>query len=341
MKFVSMRSLYLSSSVLVAMSSAVYAQHDASTTVTPHEEHHVSKAPFHAALPEGQTLPQGMFNPKITTNMSLGNVRAYNSDSKLVENKNNVSSNKVKSALEVKYGVTDRVTAAVKAPFVLRNETLENDKVSSKNGTGFGDMEAGALYNFYRSSDLMLSAGLGGRFPTGRYATVKFGDENQIVGAGSYDVGAQFNVDFSPVYGLWLSVQDREFLQVAAVSRKLSDTASQKREIKGLSREGFAKANFGLGALSQTLKTLAVNGQYHYGYAAKSDLKTKTSIADTKVELNSMFIQQVGGGVVFDVRDHGIPASLELSYLVPFAGRDIPAGLQASQTLNVGVNAYL
>lgn len=331
MKLVSMRSLCLSGSVLVAMSSAVYAQHDASTTVAPHEEHHVSKAAFHAALPEGQTLPQGMFNPKITTGMSLGEIKTYNSDSEIVANKG-YSSNAIHTAVEVKYGVIDSVTAAIKAPFIFRNDTLLNSKVQTEHGTGFGDMEVGALYNFYRTSNLMLSTGLGARFPTGRYANVKAEDQKEVVGGGSYDLGAQFNVDFSPVYGVWLSVQDREFVQVASVSRKLSADQSQKIDKKGLSRQGFAKANVGLGAMTQTLKAFAVNGQYHYGYAAK------TEDHDSKVETSKAgLLQQVGGGLVFDVRDYGVPASLELSYLVPVAGHDF----MATQTLSVGMNAYL
>lgn len=77
----------------------------------------------------------------------------------------------------------------------LQSELGYNSGISSWSGTGLGDIELGAKYNYYRSHPLMATVKTGLRLPTGRRD-----DPNELFdcafGDGQFDLGAFHYLDY-------------------------------------------------------------------------------------------------------------------------------------------------
>ncbi len=333
------RSVSFIGSLFVAMSPALFAEVD--TTISSGDAHYVETSSFDSVIPEGATLPAGVGRTRVITRSYMGNQK-FDKDG----NKKTLADNKqldiLGSALSLDLGITDRVSAMVMVPYIMRNDFKGDGKAAFTGNTGLGDVEVGALYNFFRNDQWFVSAGLGARVATGRYENV----DSLSVGQGYNELGLRLNADFQPVSHLWLSVQDQEEMALNEASGKttkanfFNDNFEARSSKKVLSRKGFAQAAFGLGAVAAPLKAFSIKGRYAYAYDSRVESTImKTPMGDQKRTTPSSFTQYVGAGAAVDGRAYDVPVALEAYYQVPFAGKDTRE--VAPTTLDLTLSAYL
>lgn len=213
-----------------------------------------------------------------------------------------------------------------------------NQAAPAQGGTGLGDVEIGSLYNFYRNDRFIFSAGLGVRVPTGSFASVA--QAYRPTGSGLYDLGLRVNLDYQPVYGLWLSIQEQEELALSSTYKEKTSlidntllTPAENKvhyEQKGVRRKGFAGASFGLGVMHEHLKAFAVNSgiSFRHERAEYFDYQRENSPS----RLTSFYM---GGSV--DGRGYQLPMALELAYDKPIQGKN---AFLAPEVLTFTLKAY-
>ena len=336
------RSVSLVGSLLIA--PLLFAEGETGTSVISSEDNSLSQETFSSAvIPDGQTLPRNVIRARVATRSTLAGSKTY--DENGTETASSIDPDILGAALLVDFGITEQVSAGLMVPYRVRNNLSFNDPkiaaVSEKTGkTGLGDLEIGVLYNFLRNDMWRLSAGLGGRLATGAYSDIP--GAYLTPGKGFNEIGLRLNADFQPVYGLWVSLQHQEEIAVSSAERKESTlnqhevvAASYKTDKKGLSRNGFAQAAYGLGAASSHLKALYVKGRYAYAYDAKEE---SNSLNPRINEKKAAFTQFVGAGAGLDGRAYNMPLALEAYYQVPVAGTNNPV---ASKTLDLTLSSYI
>lgn len=178
------------------------------------------------------------------------------------------------------------VTALPNEPTSRQIDRLIAQSVIPLEGeTGIGDVELGALYNFYSNDTISLSTGLGLRLPTGKFESVPSGMRE--TGGGILDLGVRFNFDYQPVPWFVFSLQ-HQFEQMLASGTKTKSSGiyndrtntgdptteaaiaigsdgfdnDQKYEKWGLGHDGFVQLGFGLSDIADVLTPVGVGVNY-------------------------------------------------------------------------------
>lgn len=194
--------------------------------------------------------------------------------------------------------------------------------------TGIGDMELGGLFNLFRDEHFSNSIALGLRLPTGSFSRVPFAYRS--TGEGFYDLGSRWNLDYSPVNGLWFSYQQIIEWGLSAPKKERSSlvhpymlrasnpldsepnhTISRKSSPKLASE---AHVTYGFGAMNQNLKLFASS----FGYKYQQDARIMIDQEIRPLTQNHYLLFTATA----DARGYHIPAALDLSYQKPIAGRN-------------------
>lgn len=204
--------------------------------------------------------------------------------------------------------------------------------------TGWGDVEVGFLYSIYRAYNFGISFGLGVRLPTGSFSDVP--SAYLPTGRGTTDLGIRLNLDFSPLRGIWVSLQNQsEYMLQMGVKQKTSlldnsmlneadpTTAAavaagsdgfgneQDFERKGLRNFGFLKLAWGLGNLDRSLEPIGVSAQYSYARQSEEYLN---GISKGPPAKSASFVS----GLTLDGLAHKFPAQLTYTHEVPISGEN-------------------
>jgi len=376
------------------------------------ETKEVSATGFHAALGEGQTLPKRIARFRYVNQFISGDY-GFNQDGR--KSDHGIEINVVASALVFEYGITDRLSMQMMAPFIVHNDAALNsntfrssyvykqnyeklrqgflDKLEtaglchgytqcrdlfesghklphdfylkheagsllldsnvepkkyidsvihyqslpSQGSHGLGDIEMGLFYNFFRHESFIVSAGIGTRAPTGSYSNVPLA--YRPTGAGIWDLGLRYNLDYQPTRGLWLSLQEQQEIPLSKAKRKptsledntkLADGDYIVTEEKGIRRKGFVQAAYGLGVLHDDLRAFVVNGAYLYKFH-----RSKYSNGEKIQDPAQIYSYAVGGSI--DGRGYQMPLALDVSYENPIAGKQT---LVAPSILTLTLKAY-
>lgn len=203
--------------------------------------------------------------------------------------------------------------------------------------TGVGDIEIGVLYNVFKDDAFIFSLGGGVRLPTGSYDDVP--SSQRATGSGLTDLGLRINLDYSPVYGIWLSWQNQTEIALSdAVKPKTSlldntklneadpttaaaiaagsDGLANEQTIKqpGARQVGFFKADVGFGAFEPALQAAGIFGQFNYDFKRKETIGEKTSAQPQGYSWS--------GGVSLSGLGYGIPASMDFTLTKPLEGKN-------------------
>ena len=214
----------------------------------------------------------------------------------------------------------------------IESNILNGARRPKDGATGLGDMEFGLLYNAYSSDKLTLSAGLGYRAATGKF---DLPEGQRPIGGGINDLGARLNLDYCPVEGLWVSVQEQLEMAVSKASWKRSsmldsskyneadpfdggDELPNKRtkEKVGFMTATLIKANYGLGAFRPSLKAFAINTSYEY----RQDRAER--IDGTETAPQSAVGTATVGALVSGL-PYRIPLEFEANYTRPIEGKNV------------------
>lgn len=324
-----MKSIALVSSLFV-MSSNLLADEAAPAATKTADS---SSKEFMSVIPEGATLPANVAKIRILNGMDIGSTKVYNNDGKN-DNQYNIKKSVMTSTLILDYGILDNLTVEMGIPFALKSKASSDvpaslSGVSDSHKTGLSDIELGALYNFLNTGDLLVSAGLGMRLPTGSQTSLDNGQVKFGTSGESYDLGLRLNVDFQPIAGLWLSAQDQEEMAVRTVKNKEFDTYLDK---KGITRKSFVQAAYSLGAASQSLKAFSVKTRYAYQRTAEARDRSNGQVVDAAATTH-----KVGAGAGFDGRAYGVPVALDALYMTPVAGKNAKVNSSVDLTLSTYV----
>lgn len=211
-----------------------------------------------------------------------------------------------------------------------------------KGPTGLGDMEVGALYNWYGSDTYLFSTGLGLRLPTGKSNVPQ---KLRPLGSGMLEAALRLNFDYKPVNGLWLSLQHQfehalekaKWQQPDEIKpdtfKPGTETLLEKR---GFTHNSLVKLDYGLGAVHESLKAIALNAKYNFESKAPTYLDRDFGNND---EYTSKRTTQhsVGGGVSISGLAYDLPVGIDVDYSRPIAGKNIPL---ATDTLTITAKAY-
>ena len=220
-----------------------------------------------------------------------------------------------------------------------RKSTFKFFDEEVKDGTtGLGDIEIGALYNWFASEHFIFSTGLGLRMPTGKYYQPK---ALRPIGAGLFEVGIRNCFDTSFLNrNLWLSLQHQgEF----ALNRTLHAVRKETDplylpEVKdnktyytklGMSHQFKVQASGSFEAFTSYLKFLSANLSYDYESIAPSF--SDGVQLDPRSHLHSLT-----GGMSISALPYRIPLSLDADYTKALAGSDS----HAKDTLSFQLKAY-
>lgn len=288
-------------------------------------------------LPLGKTLSEGMFELDLKTVQSVGDAKLY--DDKGKKQKTYYGSkvkrvNTLGTAVIVKYGVLSDLSLQAMVPFVFRTDvTTEGrdfqtgQKITSKfkkEGTA-GDAELGALLNLMRREDLILSAGLGLRVPTGTWDK-----DGLVTGNAAYDLGARFNADYQILSGLWVSAQHQEEAELASLERKSSKDlpdADRKIHKAGFNRETRVQLGY------NAAEGFDVKTRYIYNH--KAEKRNRDSVAVQKAK-DTHF---VGAGFGVNGFAADLPVSVELMYDHLVAGKN--TNPLDTSTVELTLSAYM
>ncbi|MBP6218993.1 MAG: hypothetical protein KA436_10450 [Oligoflexales bacterium] len=386
----------VTSSLVSAPSSTVISEQSPAVPASDIKES--SNKPFHAALPEGQTLPAGIARFRFVQK-SIHGQTGFDGGGQ-VQNLG-FSIRAQVSALVAEYGWTDRLSLQILLPYVGRNEAgldatsfrasslykskyeaarkqvishldgkicvgyeqcseliesgynipydtllthpdtgetfliqnkfslatqldslIMNQAAPSTGMSGLGDLEIGALYNFVRYENFSLSSGLGLRAPTGKFEDVPLAF--RPTGAGLWDLGVRVNLDYQPVYGLWLSFIEQNELALTKAKRRqtslldnrqlVEDETATRYEQKGFRRKGTLQASHGLGVWGDGLKPFVLSGAYHYRHD-RVEYKDHVPSAPARLTLYSL-------GLSVDGRAYKLPFGFDLNYEAPLSGKN-------------------
>ena len=325
---------------------------------------------LHVSTARGATLPQGTMGLRLVNTTVGGRASGFDKDGKSLGKKDGANE-AIPEGVEYKanitnivgeVGILDNLSAAVRVPFYATNsvyfagkdklvKTLsdEQKKKDSAGESGLGDVEIGALFNVYNSYRFVVSTGLGFKFATGKHEDIS--TFAATTGTGTNDVKARLNLDYQPLDGLWLSVEEE--IQVALSTAKRTtrgafeafkadgkELASLHHESQGVSHRGYALANLGLGAFVEQLSILAVNGGVGYAQAADTRIIDKIDglAQDDKKRISggsTLYSYRVGA--TLDVIEYGIPVAVDLEFESPFAGKNATT---APSALTAAVKGY-
>ena len=214
----------------------------------------------------------------------------------------------------------------------IESSILAGARRPEDGATGLGDMEFGLLYNAYQSDKLTLSAGLGFRAPTGQF---NLPEGQRPIGEGIQDLGARFNLDYSPIDGLWVSFQEQLEMAISKAKWKRPsmldsskfneadpfDGGDELPNERSVEKVGFMtatmfKANYGLGALDSSLKSLAINTSYEY----RRDRAKRIDGVETSPQSS---MSTVSVGALVSGLPYRIPLELEANYVAPIDGKNV------------------
>lgn len=214
----------------------------------------------------------------------------------------------------------------------IEDSILTGARRPKEGATGLGDMEFGLLYNAYNSDTMTVSAGLGLRAATGKF---NLPEGQRPIGDGINDLGARFNLDYSPVDGLWISFQEQlEMAMTKANWKRPSMLDSSKfneadpneggdglANTRSMEKVGFMNAsmfrvNYGLGALHPLLKPLALNSSYEY----RRDRAKRIDGVETTPQ---SVIETVSAGTLVSGLPYRVPLEFEANYVAPIQGKNV------------------
>jgi len=227
------------------------------------------------------------------------------------------------------------------------NQTLQNDLgydsgLNSWSGSGIGDLELGAKYNYYRSFPFQLTAKTGVRVPTGRTD-----DPNNLFdvgfGDGQFDVGIFNYADYQALSNLYFTWETGYTAQLP------HSTIFRVPVINGVQISGVkAKLDQDLGDIVETgleanlafLKTMYGSVKYHFwhkfsdSYSGEpSGVPTSAMEANTAETLHEGIFRIGLSTLPLRKSDRNVvPLDVSLFYNLPIAGENIAqvqtAGLQ-------------
>jgi hypothetical protein len=205
--------------------------------------------------------------------------------------------------------------------------------------TGIGDIEVGALYAVYKTSDITLSAGGGLRFPTGSFEDVPSAQRG--TGAGITTLGIRLNADYVATPGVLLAWQNQSEMSLTDAKKSksslidnsklnMADPESaaavaggsdgegnkQKYEANGIAEIGFVRAGVALGLLTSALNGVSVNTYYTYNLGLTEYLNGKKqgdAKAYTGIRLSGEF-----NGLAYQ-----LPFGLVIERETPLTGKNL------------------
>lgn len=227
----------------------------------------------------------------------------------------------------------------------LKSELGYNAGLSSWSGSGLGDIELGAKYNYYKSHPFVATIKGGVRLPTGRrndpdeLFDIGFGD-------GQFDLGAFHYLDYHPLAQLYITWE-------AGYTAQLPHSATYRVPIiDGTDISPLkAKLNRDLGDFWETgleahwsfVKTMTFSSKYRYvqkfsdTYSSSDGLNTAALEANTDEERHEANFTLTYSNIP-NVRAGRarIPFEASIFYRLPFAGKNI----EQLQTAGVQLKSY-
>lgn len=251
--------------------------------------------------------------------------------------------------------------------------------VEPSNGAkGIGDLQIGVLWSIIsenspiKSVPFYLSVGGGLRIPTGKFDIASAfrptgGDNTLITGGGTYDAIFRINLDYVATPGMILSWQHMaEYSLTTAKLGRTSMLDNTKKNTanpfsepkndqvgntltfsrKGLHHIGFLQAAWGLGNVTEELKSLGLFTQAKYNIAAKAFLNNQPiyTLSD-QANLNDSSMHPDNGveqyysaaiGVKLSGLPYRIPVELSSEFEYPFAGKNrMVSPMNSKTTLSI------
>ena len=220
-------------------------------------------------------------------------------------------------------------------------------------GTGWGDLQIGALTRLYSTSDMGFAVGYGIRLPTGDFKDVPSG--LRATGSGVVDAGLRVNWDYRLVDNLWFNFQNQsEIALTEGRKRKTSlldntktntgdptspaalavgsngESNTQRYALRGVSQAGFAGLQYGFGGVAHFMRGVSADVSYNYALG-------RVAYLDGQRQGGPSLQQKIGAGVGVSALPYKVPLSTAISYAVPVAGRDVQ---MATQSLSLTAKVY-
>jgi hypothetical protein len=288
-------------------------------------------------------LSVGLILPMVHANINVNAVsKPNNSLNQLLQQPDLPDGHPAKAAMTKLKGALQQIQQGTTVNGL--NSTLHDrfgyqSGIDSWSGTGIGDLEVGAKYNYYRAHPLKMTLKAGGRLPTGReddpdmLTDCAFGD-------GQFDIGAYHYLDYQPLantmftlelgYTMQLPSSTEVRVPLAAdvpigsekieVDRKLGDyweagleanqtffkyvTASAKYRLKQKFSDDYSGASVDLSALEKDTASLLQEGTVQLEYTNLPAVRAGE--ARFPYALGAFYRQPLAGESVTDVRTTGM-----------------------------------
>ncbi len=228
----------------------------------------------------------------------------------------------------------------------IENNLVQIASTTPNDGTiGIGDVEAGLLYNWFGNETWSLSTGLGMRAPTGKYEVP---EGQRPIGGGVYDAGLQLNFDVSPLRGLWLSARGKyeyalpikkaNWHRPSEMNRTAYNEGNPNDEggdgthntqiltKRSVGKDYLLKANYGLGVISASLKSIAVTAGYW-------DVTNRPVYHDNVEYTKASQVQYQTTGLLISGLPYRLPVELEMDYARPIGGKNASMASSSLETV--------
>lgn len=231
----------------------------------------------------------------------------------------------------------ETMTAKAGVPVKAYADSLVANAAKPEAGeAGLGDIQVGLLYGIVTEGPLHVSAGVGLRFPTGKFTDVP--TSKRATGRGTTDFGLRTNVDYYVDPGFIISWQNQAEVMIAKGKKKDSGVLDPTQTIgkekdwerEGVRNVGFVKAAAGLGMITQTLAPLGAWVSYDY------DADGETRIDGTTYAARSSF-STVTPGIGLSGFPYSVPVTVDFEYSIPVSGKNISI---AQNTFATTIKAY-
>ncbi len=228
--------------------------------------------------------------------------------------------------------VTARATIAATVDAVEAGVvSVVKARAEKKGGRGLGDSTVGVLYEAMKMDNLAIALAGGLRYPTSNRDRAA---NERPTGRGLMEVGARFNIDYTPIPTLALAWQNQSEVMAAPGKYNLAgQSVTVSRE--GVRNVGFLMIKPSLAGLSESLSFLAPKAGIAYDYDSQERMKVGSGTEAATGARASERKYLVGLGI--STFDYGIPVHIDVEYRKSVEGQNISA---ATDSLTTQLKAY-
>lgn len=198
---------------------------------------------------------------------------------------------------------------------------------STKFQEGLGDVQLGAKYAlstvnepWFDGIPFYASAGVGVRFPTGKYLEAKK-DGKEPAGRGTTDLGIRLNADYELINGLQLQLENQSELMLAK-----GKTYSGGKEVdlkrNGMRQQGYSKLVLAPGTWLEGAEFLMLNARYNWDNDAK---KSVDGVEDKTLPVS----RAAQFGLTLDGLKLKVPVQLDYDRVIAARSRNVSASFDA------------